>query len=309
MHKSPLLHFFTYSLLLLELFVLLGKLWWFFELFTHYPLYYAIFAAILLVLALLFRHFKLALIVSVLLSLSLGTLAPYLNRTPSFLNTATSFQEADLTVLSNNFYFLNDNFKEIQDLLIEENPEIFVIQEAGVQWKEALPLFQENYPYLSMTWKTGVQGMVIGSKIQGSFQEISLGSYFGLEFMPQDQSFRLLVVHPPAPLNLAWAKERNAQFEDLSTYARQSLLPTLVIGDFNSTPWSPFFQKLLKKSGLTDARIGFGLVPSWHANNPLFRLPIDHVLIKGGFQAVNFYTTRALSSDHWPIVVKLKFSD
>src|SRR3989338_6472632 len=203
------------GLLLLQLFLILGKWWWFFELFTHYSVYYVLTAILLILFALPLRAWKSVLVLVTLLSINLASFAPYLSAFP----TAQALDEPTLSILSQNFYFTNENF-----------------------------------------------------------EEIPLGSKFGLEFIPNSQNYRVLAVHPFAPITEGYAAERNAQFADIVTYVKSGTLPTLVVGDFNSAPWSPYFQELLEDSDLADARLGFGLVPTWHAHNFLFRLPIDYVL-------------------------------
>src|SRR3989344_6937494 len=117
------------GLLLLQLFLILGKWWWFFELFTHYSVYYALAATLLILFALPLRAWESTLILIVVLSINLASFAPYLQTVPS----AQAAEEPTLSILSQNFYFTNDNFEEIQTLLADKAPDIFVIHEAGPQ--------------------------------------------------------------------------------------------------------------------------------------------------------------------------------
>ncbi len=291
------------GLLILQLFLILGKTWWFFELFTHYSVYYALITALLILIAIPLKAWKTALVLAVLFSINLASFAPYLQIFPK-----PAAEEPTLGILSQNFYFTNDNFEEIQFLLDQNDPDIFVIHEAGPQWQNALPKFSADYPTLYLTAETGVNGILVGSKTPGNFEEIPLGGKFGLEFIPDSQNYRVLAVHPFAPLSEGYAAERNAQFTDIVSYVKSSSLPTLVVGDFNSAPWSPSFQELLTNSGLQDTRLGFGLIPTWHAHNFLFQLPIDYVLTNAGFETLSFKRTAKTSADHWGIFAELKLS-
>ena len=49
--------------------------------------------------------------------------------------------------------------------------------------------------------------------------------------------------------------------------------PSLLLGDLNITPWSPYFRDLLKLGNLRNSQDGFGIQPSWFG-----LLPIDHLL-------------------------------
>jgi len=294
--------FLLISALLIQSFVLLGKTGWFFELFTHYTLYYAVLGTVILLYAIALQRWKSALLFATLISINLATFAPYILTTePSLpLTTAT---DPTLSILSQNFYYKNTHFEETATQLATYQPDIFIIHEAGPLWGEHLNEFQTTYPYLQITQETGVHGIVMGSKIPGTFQEIPLGTEVGLEFIPSSAepsgpSYRLLAVHPQAPVTPAYATERNAQFSDITTYVNSSPLPTLVVGDFNSTPWSPYFQDLLSDTKLQDTRLGFGIIPTWHAHNFLFQLPIDFVLASSQFQTLDFRSTEKTSSDH-----------
>ena len=293
------------GLLLLQLFLILGKWWWFFELFTHYSVYYVLTAILLILFALPLRAWKSVLILVTLLSINLASFAPYLSAFP----TAQALEEPTLSILSQNFYFTNDNFDEVQTILVDKAPDIFVIHEAGPKWRSSLPDFAAAYPNIYLTSETGVHGILLGSKVPGNFEEIPLGSKFGLEFIPNSQNYRVLAVHPFAPITEGYAAERNAQFADIVTYVKSGTLPTLVVGDFNSAPWSPYFQELLKDSDLADARLGFGLVPTWHAHNFFFRLPIDYVLTTPDWETLSFGRTAKTSADHWGIFAELKLNE
>jgi endonuclease/exonuclease/phosphatase (EEP) superfamily protein YafD len=112
-------------------------------------------------------------------------------------------------------------------------------------------------------------------------------------------------VHPSAPISAENAAERNLQFSDITAYAQQSSVPVVVLGDFNSTPFTPYFQDLLNYGELHDARLGFGFINTWHAHNFLFQIPIDHALLRGPWEVLDFYTATGLDADHLPIIVKL----
>lgn len=279
----------------------LAELHWFFELFTHYVVYYALLGAVLALLSVFKQMWKTALLFTTLAAINLATFAPY-------LSAAVPSGEPNFTLLSQNFFFRNEAFDEFYDLLDQENPDLFVIHEAGPQWWNVLGNFADEYPYLTITQETGVHGIVMGSRVPGTYEEIPLGTKFGLLFTPDDQTFQILAVHPFAPITGAYAAERNAQFADIVSFVKESTVPTIVVGDFNSTPWSPYFQQLLEESGLSDSRLSFGIVPTWHAHNFLFQLPIDFALVSADILVSDFYSAQKNSADHLPIVLKFKMA-
>ena len=290
-----------FTALAIEGCVLLSQTWWVFELFTHYAVYYGFFGTLFALLALASRHFKTALIWAAMVSMNLALFTPYLTAA-----APAPTEGPTLKILAQNFYYENTNVDQFVTLVRDENPDIIIVVEAGEFWKTAKEKLRADYPYLHLSHITGVHGIFIASRVPGSFQEVPLGIQAGLVFTPDDLSYQVLAVHPEAPINPSWAKGRNAQFEEIARLTHTSNVPLIVMGDFNCTPWSPYFTKLLNESGLVDARLGFGLVPTWQAHNPLFWLPIDHALVSPELHVQNFKTTPAIDSDHFGIELTFK---
>ncbi len=72
----------------------------------------------------------------------------------------------------------------------------------------------------------------------------------------------------------------------------------VVMGDFNATPWSPSFRRLLHDGELFDSLDGFGLQVSWPESNPLLRIPIDHALLGPALAATDRGTGPSFGSQH-----------
>lgn len=110
----------------------------------------------------------------------------------------------------------------------------------------------------------------------------------------------------------------------LSRWLRQgsrARLPTILLGDLNSTPDDPGYQLLAAEaSGLRDARLAsrtppYGPPGTFNAFNIDSNAPspIDHIFVSGGFM-VNRYSVVTqhwggrLPSDHYPVVVALSLN-
>jgi endonuclease/exonuclease/phosphatase (EEP) superfamily protein YafD len=103
---------------------------------------------------------------------------------------------------------------------------------------------------------------------------------------------------------------QQAEFAALADWSQQQLQQgrnLIVIGDFNSTPWSALFRQLLPNSGLVNSQTGFGLQPSWNANLPsLLQIPINHCLHSRSIATVDRHIGDDIGSDHLPLLVKLQ---
>jgi endonuclease/exonuclease/phosphatase (EEP) superfamily protein YafD len=286
--------------LLIQGFVFLAPWFWFFELFTHYAVYYVFIAATLGVLALFSRHFKSSLIWAVLLCINFAQFAPYLlSKKPSDTNPTSS----TLKVIAQNFYYEDTDVDQFLSKVRAEEADVIIVVEASDLWKTAKEKLRTDYPYFHLTHITGVHGLFIASRIPGTFKEVPLGIQTGLVFTPDTLDYQIMGVHPDAPLTPSWAKDRNEQFKEIARLTETSPVPLIVMGDFNCTPWSPYFRTLLEDSGLEDARLGFGLIPTWNAHRPLFTLPIDHALVSPEIEVKNFKTLDPIDSDHLGIVL------
>lgn len=284
----------------IELFVLLSKLSWFFELFIHYAHYYVLIGTFFALITISKRQFFYALLWLTLVSMNLGLLAPYL----TIQKTAVD-QSPSLSIFAQNVYYKTTDTSEFFNTVSELQPDIFIVNEANAIWGSAQSEVLNNYPYTTITQKTGVHGIFMGSKTPGTFTEIPLGSEVGLEFIPDGATYKVLGVHPQAPLTPSWADERNEQFKDLALYVQNSSVPVVIVGDFNCAPWSPYFKELLLTAGLADARVGFGLIPTWKANSWLFHLPIDHALTSPEWQVLTFQSHPTKMGDHKGIYIEL----
>ena len=72
----------------------------------------------------------------------------------------------------------------------------------------------------------------------------------------------------------------------------------VVMGDFNTTPWSSSFRRLLRDGRLFDSLSGFGLQVSWPESNVSLRIPIDHAVLGPALAATDRGTGPSFGSQH-----------
>lgn len=85
--------------------------------------------------------------------------------------------------------------------------------------------------------------------------------------------------------------------------------PTILCGDFNDTPISYAYKKILKGAKLKDsfAETGFGQGISYNRNMFWFR--IDYIMHSRDIQSYNAMVDRVLHSDHYPLMTYLQLKD
>lgn len=126
----------------------------------------------------------------------------------------------------------------------------------------------------------------------------------------QEEQLVLLSYHVIRPRSAPTSAYQQTEFESVAAWSRKQLQhqrSVVVIGDFNSTPWSGRMRQLERDSQLINSQRGFGLQPTWSAAFwPLMKIAIDHC-----FHSRSLVTTRRaigpdIGSDHLPVLVELK---
>ncbi|MCU0565239.1 MAG: endonuclease/exonuclease/phosphatase family protein [Oculatellaceae cyanobacterium Prado106] len=97
--------------------------------------------------------------------------------------------------------------------------------------------------------------------------------------------------------------------ENVAEYVRSRQHPTIVMGDLNTTMWSPIYRPLIHLTGLHNSRQGFGVQPSWVVDIPAFQIPVDHCLVSPSFRVLNNRIGRDIGSDHYPLIADLWLSN
>lgn len=132
-----------------------------------------------------------------------------------------------------------------------------------------------------------------------------------------NRDITLVVTHPLPPLPKLF-ESRNQQLLEVGQYVQQQQNPAILVGDLNTTMWSPYYRKLIQDTGLKDARKGFGILPTWPVPTPyaskflrrtpiisLFKIPIDRCLLSSSIEVTGIHTGHSVGSDRLPLIVDL----
>lgn len=113
----------------------------------------------------------------------------------------------------------------------------------------------------------------------------------------------VVALHPMPPISAADHGRRNRLLADLA--ARYADRPTLIVGDFNATPWSSAFQT----PGHRSFTLAGGLRPTWPASlRGLIGLPIDHVMVSHHWSVSDHAIGPDVGSDHLPILAAVSLT-
>lgn len=213
--------------------------------------------------------------------------------------------EQVIPIASVNVLIKNRDYRRTLQFVEGANPDVLVVSEVDDEWLTALDAL--NYPvsrkFPARSW--------LGLAIYSRFEIVAQETFPAGERDPIAAAWTLKVpggelvvigAHPPPP-SLPPTLERKAMLAELgqfvAKYAREK--PTVLIGDLNVTPWSPYFADLLRTANLQDARLGSASLKTWPAFAPPLWIPIDHCLVNQDVAVHRFWTAPEMGSDHYPI--------
>ena len=279
------------------------------ELATHFRLQYALAASVCIVVLIGFHSWK-ALPFAICCALfNWSYLLPFYSGRQGDNQRATT---VSLRLMHANVFQSNRNYAGMIEAINEVKPDIVVLQEVTAAWADQVQTLSDAYPHHEIVPRPGGSGMALFSRYPlAGVEVLSLDASTHLAILAkvnvEDTVVSILSLHPPTPVRTYKFLNRNRQFSEAAAILRATRGPRVLIGDLNTTMWSPYFQKLLTESGLRDARLGFGLHPSWPQPLPRFlQLPIDHCLVSDDIQVAGIRTGGGTGSDHRPLIVDLQ---
>jgi endonuclease/exonuclease/phosphatase (EEP) superfamily protein YafD len=290
---------------LLSLTRFVGGWWWFLELFSHYSLHYALCAMVALGICVAGRRWRWAALAAVVLVVSGWQPATLFLGRP-----AVPERGLPLRMLFANLSYRNADVDAVVEMVAAANPDVVVFAEVTDFWARGLSTLRGSYPNTLVDPRPGPFGIALFSRVASSAGHVvRLGDSHTPTLYAQLQvdgrEIALAGAHPPPPIGTARAGERRAQFADIAARVRDAAGPVVLIGDLNCTPYSPYFRKLLRQSGLRDGRRGFGVKATWPVGLGPLGLPIDHCLVSEGITVTSFTLGPDIGSDHRPIAIEL----
>jgi len=177
-------------------------------------------------------------------------------------------------------------------------------------WRHALATIEAQFPFRYRTSGAGGRGVDLWSRLpMKDIGTLSLESVrepaIQATLLASGHPLRLFAVHTSWPVDPASAARRNRQLVLLAEHARATKLPLVAVGDFNISPFSPHFRRLLTDGNLRSAADGFGWQPTWPTFLPPAGIQIDHGFVSPAVSVQSFRRGAGNGSDHLPIVMDL----
>ena len=290
----------TFSLLLL-----FARFHWILDILTHFRLPYVVCFLLLLLVLLKTKLYPYSIVVLFCLLLQFIPLSRHY--TPKFFNPQGTGPL--LKVMSFNLWIDNKDFQAIENLVSNENPDIVCFQEYNSLHARGLTELQKVYPY-SKAFPASYKGLLLLSKLPIEESHIHHKDYrIASIYMTavlnwNGQKISLLNAHPRPPLTKQYSNNLHNTFDRIQRFVENQKHPTIVVGDFNCTAYSPSFKRLGSK--LIDTSRGQGYTSSWQRFNLLVGIPIDQILHTKELTCVSHHIGQKSGSDHSPVIVSFQ---
>lgn len=284
-----------------------AQLAWPLELLCHFRVQYAVTLLLLSGLLLAARRHRWVVVALAGLGINAWWIAPLLPYASVAAPSVTPSVQAVLNLVVINVFSGNSTPERAVEFLRAADADVIIVAEVTHDWERRLAALTATHPHQAVQSSAGNFG-------------IALYSRYPLEdvkFLPLSEhndavtaqvnlpgaDVRVLGAHPLPPLG-PFSSLRNGQLKRLAEYASGYKEPTVVAGDLNITPFSPYFDRLLTESELRDPRRGQGLLTTWPSERWLLRIPIDHCLVSESIVA-RLSVGPDVGSDHRPLIAEL----
>lgn len=128
----------------------------------------------------------------------------------------------------------------------------------------------------------------------------------------EQREIRLLCSHDTRPTTKFGCYCQDYRQKVIRHWATASPLPSVLVGDYNQTPWCPRLSELIAQTGLRDTSRQRGLTYTYPGDVPvvgrLIGIPIDHCLHTPDLACAATWVGDAAGSNHRPVWAEIGFA-
>ena len=300
----------------------LGRFWWLFDLVSHFRVQYF---WILTLSAIVFAYRKKwgpSIFMAIFALVNATLIIPYI----SAPKTAQANQ-SKIRALSINLDFRNSSYEKTTSFIAKSQPELLILEELTQEWENELRDTLAMFPYSVRLRYDNVYPeddllkfpfagfmrkhklfLAIFSKLP--FENTKLGQfedypvpYVMAQLRFNEKPLTLFGVHLISPVGSIRSNIRNRQLTSLANQIQKTNQPTVLLGDLNTSPWSPYFKDFIQKTGLDETRKNLGIYPTWPTRYAPLQIPIDHSLTSNDITVQSFRLGPNIGSDHFPVIL------
>ncbi len=213
--------------------------------------------------------------------------------------------EAQLRVFFANLHVANADFERVAAAIEASDADVALLVEVGPEMESELKARLGGYDAIAgCDGRPRCESLVFARGPTAQVRTIAGGDGRRAAASVERQGLRIEVVsvHLHNPL----APPRGVQYRQAEDMAGAVGERTVIIGDFNATPWGATFDRLAEAGGPALAARPLGYWGTWPSAFPTaLRLPIDNVILPAGATCGDQSIGPDIGSDHLPIIVDL----
>jgi endonuclease/exonuclease/phosphatase (EEP) superfamily protein YafD len=285
---------------------------------AHFPFYWALLALGLFVRASYIKRRMLAALAAALFLVhAVPVVSLWLRDSPP---PARSEKHTVLTVVSANLYAHNSRKPEALAKLTNLSPDVLVLLELGDEWQAALKPLLEKYPHnfgtQGTTWMLSRHPLRMAARTEMKVADSArYDVLLEATVLAAESAIRVVAIHPPPPRGSDRVAQQRLQAADyaLALQRDEDATHRMLIGDFNTTPFSAVFRHIVQTTGLRNAGKGRGYHPTWGPGLPdepllpWLGIPIDHALVSDEVLVDDWMVGEMPGSDHRYQRLRLRF--
>lgn len=226
----------------------------------------------------------------------------------------------DMKISLMNVLTSNNGYNAVLENINKSKPDVIFLEEVNDEWLKNMSELDKIYPYSIKHPRADNFGVALYSKVPFKTSEIKYFGHFEIPLIvctieKHNKKLKIIGIHTTPPGKQDYFINRNEMLSELADFVKNDPMPIIIIGDLNTTMYSPSYKKFIKQSKLINARKNFGIIPSWSPKtrdingitfDKLMRfamIPIDHALHNAKVKITSFKTSKSIGSDHLPIEV------
>lgn len=222
--------------------------------------------------------------------------------------------ERSIRLLNINVLQDNERYAEALALIERTRPDVLLMLETDARWARAMTPLHARYPWRLEEPLPNTYGLMLYSRLPmaGELRHLvqpEIPSALAMIRLRGGEWVRFHGLHPEPPLPGDDSGERDAELVMVGREVRREGRAAILMGDLNDVAWSRTSRLFQRVAGVGDPRVGRGFYPTFNANWPLLRWPLDHLFASRHWQLVGMDRLGDVGSDHFPMLYTMCLTD
>lgn len=296
----------SWGLLALTLVATQAPRFWWADLAPHFRVHYLVLGASVLLLAALVRNRHAIVLAAIVVAWNASQVWALSGSFRSIDPLTAAPGASEFRVVAANVFFANKDYPRMRDWVRAEQADLAVFVEVTPDWQAQLAQLDE-YSESYYDTRQGTRGTLILSKwpmapARALDSRTDRAATTRMTVQLPGAALQLIGVHASWPVTARRWQDRNREFAALAKATARSDAAWILIGDFNSTLFSPHLAAMLERGRLHSAA-GRGWRPTWPSWLGVAGIPIDHAFVSERVFVQQLRVGPRLGSDHRPIVL------